>query len=309
MTGATLASQADPKWLFIGASGRIGRMVLRAWQQNPPAGVQIVPQIRHAPDDALAPAVTPGMQPLIWDPAQGPEALARYVAAQGPVAGMFVFAGVTPGGAADFRQNVDICVQCLQAAQECDIPSVFVASSSAVYGLGPQMPMTEATGLAPLNDYGASKVAAEAACRAHRGAQPAKIVQLRIGNVVGADSLSINAQKRDPAQPMQLDQFADGQGPCRSYIGPVSLAHALIALAKNPRAVPDILNLGAPVPVQMQSLLDCIGANWDFVPARPQAHQTITIDCATFSALAQLPDTASSARQMVQEWEAVRDPV
>lgn len=287
-----------PLWLFVGATGRVGRMVMRHWHAMPSTALRAVGQSRK-PNSSLPDA-------LHWNPADGPKALLDWADQRGPVAGVFLFGGVTPAAGADYSDNARLVSQVLTAAAQAEIPRVLLASSSAVYGLGDGGPIAESASLRPLNPYGQSKIEAEIIAQ---NVPAFDTCALRIGNVVGADALLVNAARATGAAPLRLDQFADGRGPNRSYISPALLAQVLERLATLPAPLPAVLNIGTPAPVAMADLVQAAGVPWEFSPAPATAHQNITMDCAALQALVPLPPDDCTAAAMVADWRRVQDPV
>lgn len=268
--------------LIVGATGRVGSLVSQAWHlagQNPilqHRGKRLpidLPQIDWAP---LA-------QPM-------PKGADQCSA-------MIVLAGTVPGRG-DLALNARLAEACLQAAERVGISRVILASSSAVYGANDGAPSSENSPLRPLNDYGQSKIAAEAVAEIWRG-RGLRVSCLRIGNVAGADALLTN-----PARPLKLDQFSDAQGPVRSYIGPISMARALAAVLE--LDLPEVLNFAAPVPVSMASLASAAGFEWCWQTAPAVAHQHITLNCAALTKVLNFKPEESTATEMVRQWQEVR---
>jgi NAD dependent epimerase/dehydratase family enzyme len=123
---------------------------------------------------------------------------------------------------------------------------------------------------------------------------------LRIGNVAGADALLTNM-----ARPLVIDQFADGRGPLRSYIGAQSLARVLQTLAGRD-GLPEVINVAAPMPVEMADLAQTAGLDWAYRAASVTAVQSITLDSAVLDGLYRFEAAESSAADMVAQWRAVR---
>lgn len=284
-------------WLFVGASGRIGRMLLRYWRHYPPAALRVIAQSRHGTDTGT----------VKWSPLDGPEALLAWVAQNGPIDGMFAFAGVTPSAGADLSLNAALVTASLDAALAAGIGRVLVASSSAVYGAGNGAAMDETAALAPANDYGRAKIVAEIACEPWRNKGLA-ISCLRIGNVVGADALLLNARTATAEKPLRLDVFDDGRGPIRSYIAPGTMARVLETLALTD-GLPAVLNLAAPQPVTMESLVAQTHAPWSGGTAPATAFQHITLDCSRLACLFPFAATDSDPKSMVADWQSLKDPV
>lgn len=157
---------------------------------------------------------------------------------------------------------------------------VLLMSSAAVYGAGDR-DFAETDTPAPLNAYGAAKLRMEAL-------EGATI--LRLGNVVGADALLGRAGDHVVLDPVD---------PVRSYIGPVTLARVLRALAAAD-GLPRILNIASPPPVAMSSLLDAAGIAWSFGPPRAGAIARVGLATDRLAAICPLP--VVTAAQMVAEW-------
>lgn len=277
--------------LLVGASGRVGRMVLYHWQRlADPAAV--VPQFRGSG--------TVGA--LVWDPLAGPQPLLDAVSASGGFQAMVILAGVTPGPGKDLGLNRTLAETCLAAASGADIPRVLLASSSAVYGAGTGAPMPETAPCNPANAYGAAKLEMEQACAPWRD-DGMDLCLLRIGNVAGADALLLNVAKSAADQAIEIDVFDDGRGPVRSYIGVQTLASVLQSLCQQPAFLPDILNIGTPDPVSMDALADAAHHPWNKrTPAGPTP-QTITLDCSLLSSLYDFTPLDSRPGDMVRQWK------
>jgi nucleoside-diphosphate-sugar epimerase len=275
-------------WLLLGASGRIGRLLQAAWRVQPPVGAQIVASGRGE-GGAIGPDA------LRWSLLAGPQPLLDHTARHGPIAGMLLFAGVTPASGADLEQNAALVEAALAAAMAAGIGRVLLASSSAVYG--PGAALAESAPTRPASAYGAAKLRAEVGAEQWR-ARGLELCVLRIGNVAGADALFRNA---GAGGTLQIDRFADGQGPTRSYIGPQTLARVLETLLRAPPPLPPLLNLAAPQPVTMSALAEAAGLDWRPVPAPAAAQQTVTLDCSALARQHAFVDADSEPVEMVAQ--------
>jgi UDP-glucose 4-epimerase len=285
----------SPVWVVAGATGRVGRMLMRHWQQITPSAIRVLPQQRNAQIDTSASDV------LVWSPLEGATPLCDRATKEGPIAGVIVLSGVTMTSPGDLADNVTLARAMVSAARAAGIPRLIFASTSAVYGAGKGAPITEDFPPSPINDYGRAKRAAEEVFEFANG-NGLEVCQLRIGNVVGADALLMNAAHATPENRLQLDRFPDGGGPRRSYIGPVSLAKVIERLAEMQEPLPMYLNIGAPLPISMENLANAAGVPWNFVTAPPTAHQHITLDCSRLSTFYQFSAEASDPQSMVAEW-------
>ncbi|WP_324751942.1 NAD(P)-dependent oxidoreductase [Roseovarius sp. Pro17] len=276
----------DLKVLVIGGTGRVGRMLHRYWQAHPPRGIAFSYQARRGGD-------------IIWNAADGPGALAAH----GPFDRLLVLAGITPGEDDDLSQNAVIARTCHAAAAQMGAAHMLLASSAAIYGTAAAHPYRETDTPAPSSPYGKAKLEAE---RAVQGQAP-PITALRIGNVLGADALMLNAAKASADHPLTLDQFIDGHGPLRSYIGPATLAQVLETLLHAGDALPEVLNIGAPAPIAMQTLLEVSGTPYVMRPAPPDAVQIVTLECSALAARHRFDADASTARHMLGQWDHLKD--
>lgn len=280
--------------VVTGASGRAGRLLAAAWAQS---GAPVVLQHRclTARADAL-----PALQ---WAPLEGDAPLRDWVQAHDAPRAMLVLSGATPGTGRDLSLNRPLAETCLAAAHKAGIRRVLVASSSAVYGGGRAQPWHESDPARPTSSYGRAKAEAEEACAEWLG-RGLEVCCLRIGNIAGADALLLNADN-----PMlEIDQFADGSGPLRSYIGPQSMARVVLALARLAGPLPPILNFAAPHPVAMADLADAAGLAWRWRPAPPSAVARFTLDCRALAAFVPFGDTESAAASIAAQWKSCRAP-
>jgi len=85
-----------------------------------------------------------------------------------------------------FANNVEGSLNLLNAARNVGVKRIVFSSSAAVYGAPTSSTINEATPLAPVNTYGATKVAFELALRSFADAYEMQSVSLRYFNVAGA---------------------------------------------------------------------------------------------------------------------------
>ena len=266
----------DPtKALLLGATGRLGAMIRTGWPEKGGLLCQSrVPREGHVAFDLLA------------DPDSA-------IAAMRGAGAVVCLSGVTPLRAArdgsDLSLNVDLAVAAAGAGR------VFLASSAAVYGAADGT-LSEDAPCAPLSDYGRSKLDMErvALRLAADLGQPATV--LRIGNVAGADAILGGWREG-----MQLDRFADGTTPARSYIGPLTLARIVHALCCR-RELPEVINIAAPGVVHMGALLDAADLPWHPRPAPPEAIARVSLDTKRLEEQVRFAAQDSTPGGMVSEW-------
>jgi nucleoside-diphosphate-sugar epimerase len=285
--------------LVLGATGKVGKAFRRLWAEGHWPAPHRPPLWQHRPGSVLAAPA------LVWDILHGP---APDREAAGPADGLIVLAGVTSGTAEELAANTAIACAAIDFAVQAGIGPVLLCSSAAVYGAA-RGPQPEAAACTPANAYGEAKLQMEQSVAARLrelGAKAPPVCCLRIANVAGSDQLfAAAAPGVDHANThgsVTLDQFPDGTGPRRSYIGPRSLAQVMLALiARHHEGVglPFLLNVAAPGTVAMADILNAAGAHWDWGPAPDTALPELALDTGRLAALA--PPAATDAAALVAE--------
>ncbi|QGN54950.1 NAD(P)-dependent oxidoreductase [Novosphingobium sp. Gsoil 351] len=272
-----------PRILIVGASGRLGGFLRRAWREETTPFVSVFQHRRSEPGA------------LNWSNLAEPAPLLRERAATEPFAAMVMLAGALPGRGAALS-NAGLAEMALSAAHAAEIPRVLLASSAAVYGAG-RAPYAEDDPCTPLSDYGADKLAMETVGESWRS-RGLEVTSLRIGNVVGADALLGYA---DMDRAKVIDIYPDGRGPVRSWLGPRDWAKAVAALVRAPGALPRTINLASEPPFAMDELADAARLNWAARPARADPRQVITLDTSLLGQLTRVPvDTSLEA--LITQW-------
>lgn len=290
---------APTRVLVLGSSGRIGTMLRRCWATDTSASqgdaIEFVFQTRQAqpdrPDD------------LLWDITEDPPDALRL---GGAYDCLIVLSGIVPKPDADFTLNTAIATASLRAAARLGIASVFLASTSAVYGSYQDEPFREDHIPRPVTDYGRSKYSMETTARAQARALGVKLCCLRIGNVSGADALLLTGAALAAGETILLDRFHDGGTPVRSYMGPRTFARILRSLIHNRADVPEVLNIAAPKPVSMLALAEAAQMPVTLRPVDAQDHQYVTLDCQALAALHAFEPLASDPSEIVRQWQDLR---
>jgi UDP-glucose 4-epimerase len=132
------------------------------------------------------------------------------------------------------RINLGGTVEVLLAASACHAPVVF-ASSAAIYGAQPSMPIREQTRPHPLSAYGADKLGNELHAAAMAEARGLRSVGLRFFNVYGEGQdprspysgvISIFRQRLSAGEPVTI--YGDG-GATRDFVAVHDVVAALLA--------------------------------------------------------------------------------
>ena len=279
--------------LILGAGGRIGRAFRHLWQQGqwPDKAVPLwhsSQKLDHA-ETVIAPL----------DPA----GLARLAVTAIGVRthGIIVLAGATSGTPEELAANTATAQTAVILRALGVAGPILCLSSSAVYGPHAE-PVREDSPLAPASAYGAAKLAMEQAMAAHQG-----VTCLRLANVAGCDGLLGAMTGGDVA----LDRIGDGttadsrgvtgQGPLRSYIGPLTLARTLTALTRMEN-LPPVLNLAQSGALPMEALLQAAKARWHWQDAPEGVLAKLALDTTALQALVTLPP--ADAATLVAEAEA-----
>ncbi|WP_245860851.1 NAD-dependent epimerase/dehydratase family protein [Rhodobacter maris] len=281
-----ISSAVAPALLVVGGSGRLGRLLRRAW---PLAGAGVRPLWQARDAEAFAGLGGPD---LVFDPLAEPAAFAAAAAAADAV---LMLAAPVTGDAAQLAVTTDLARAALRAAAGRPL---FLASSAAVYG-HPSGLCREEEPPAPVADYGRAKAAMEAAVAGAPG-----VVVLRIGNVAGADALL----GRRVAGVRPLHVFEDGRAPRRSYIGPQALVRALARLVRLAAAgadLPGVINLALPGAVGMEALLEADGQSWAPLPAPAGLIPRVEFELRRACLLGLVPEEEATARRIVADLRAL----
>lgn len=210
---------------------------------------------------------------------------------------IFALAGVTPATGVPLNINSVLANRVLCAAEKAGVKHVFFVSSAAVYGVS-DLAHGEEEALTPVSDYGVSKQRMEEGIL--RADSSVQLVILRIGNIVGADQLigRVGLQKD-----VMLDCFANGRGPLRSYIGPVTLARVISRLmdhADAGRELPQIINIAA-ADLYMDELLEAADMSYERRAAPAHGIARVIFDLARLQSLYDFAPDDLTAAGMVQE--------
>lgn len=155
-----------------------------------------------------------------------------------------------------FANNVQASLNLLNAACNVGVKAMVFSSSAAVYGAPTSSTINEATPLAPVNTYGATKVAFELALRSFADANEMRSLSLRYFNVAG--STERVRERHDPETHLlpRLIRAAESGEPFsiygNDYATPDGSAlrdyvHVADVAAANLAAVNHLLKEGAPI--------------------------------------------------------------
>jgi UDP-glucose 4-epimerase len=139
----------------------------------------------------------------------------------------------------DARVNVEGTVAVLEAAQRAGVSQFVLASSVAIYGMTPTLPVTENAPLAPLSPYAASKLTGEIYLNQVRRLHGLPGTVLCFGNVYGprqdahgeAGVVAIFADALLSGRPTRV--FGDG-GNTRDYVYVSDVVDALVLAGSRP---------------------------------------------------------------------------
>lgn len=262
--------------LVLGSSGRVGRILRHVW-----SGKRNV---------LWQSGQTSQKDVVEWRPGTNWPGIQR-------VSSIVALWGVVPGRG-NLDDNTTLALAAMDLGRALGADRVLHCSSAAVYRPGPEL-LTEARA-DPVNDYGRAKLNMEAAVLRWATQNPVgpKPVLMRIGNVVGADSLFTAL---DGPGPITLDRFPDGSGPRRSYVGQSALAAVLDTLCSADLSrVPNVLNVADRVPVDMADIVQSACRAFAWKAATPQANPLVSLDLTRLAAL-MLP-YPSDPKTYVAEW-------
>ena len=271
--------------LILGANGKLGKLLRRAWRLCPPEDIcaNWVSRTQTTGDE------------IIWAPGDPIERL-------GSADGVLALWGGAPESPGFPENNKELAVLAMQIARAAGAQIVIHCSSIAVYGTRPADPLSESNPCLANGAYGRSKMEMEQAINDRSRADPdgPAVCVLRLGNVVGADSLRNALIGRNP---VILDRFLDGRGPIRSYIAAGDLARVFEAvLSCSGQRVPELLNVAAPEPIHMEQLVREAGKGFEWRPAPDGATQSVVMDTSRLMKFADDRIVCRTPKAMIEDW-------
>jgi nucleoside-diphosphate-sugar epimerase len=281
-------NQAAPSVLVLGSTGRLGSILRNYWRNRP----DVIWQARRCHEDAL-PFRTE--EDLLNDAGLGKLRVSAVLALW----------GVVPGTGQDLHNNTKLALKAMQLGSKLGADRVLHCSSAAVYQPF-SAPLGEDTPPRPQGAYGHAKLEMELALRNWRGkfGKIPSICMMRIGNVMGADSLSASMRAAaGTGQKIKLDRFADGRAAYRSFLSGADLARCLTALTECPiKELPEIVNLAAPQATAMDAVLRHAGLEFAWQDAPPHTAPRVELETARLRKLLDLgPDSATPAH-LLADW-------
>ncbi|MDA7427670.1 NAD-dependent epimerase/dehydratase family protein [Primorskyibacter aestuariivivens] len=269
--------------LVLGATGKVATLLRRYWDLNPPENIELFWASRRK-----EPRVT-----HVWSPGTPVGPLPQCNA-------ILALWGTVSGSVDALANNIALAKEAHRVGEALGADRILHASSIAVYA--PQDdPITEDTPPNPRNDYGASKHAME---QAVADLSP-KAVCLRIGNVVGADSLFASLTRTETPR---LDQFPDGFGPVRGYLRIETLAASVEAIATSDlETLPCVINVADASPIDMADILRAAGRDFDWKPAPDGATPCMQMEMTRLVGVLGHPLEPVDAHALVAEWRRLRD--
>jgi UDP-glucose 4-epimerase len=154
-------------------------------------------------------------------------------------------AGVTDSDV-DFRDTFLTTHSLLKVMREHKIPRLAFASTSAIYGEHPGLMREDIGPLFPISNYGAMKLASEAAISAALEAYLERVWIFRFPNVVGSRATHgaiydfVHKLKKNPAQ---LDVLGDGSQQ-KPYFHVADLIEAMLFIVENGKERLNFYNIG-----------------------------------------------------------------
>ena len=172
----------------------------------------------------------------------------------------------------NFRQNVSATQHVIAAAQKHGIKRIAFASSAAIYGDNPELPLTERSETRPISPYGGAKLASEALLIAQGVTYGITVRCLRYFNVYGP--------RQDPKSPYSgvisifWDQFRAGKPPTifgdgeqtRDFISVHDVARANVVAATTPDLASGIVNICTGKSTSLNQLADILRQQFSQAP-------------------------------------------
>jgi UDP-glucose-4-epimerase GalE len=201
--------------LVTGGAGFVGSHFVWAARES---GRQIV--VLDDLSGGPAPKLPPDVQLIEGD--VGDRAAVRHALIEHRVTAIVHFAGKIQVGESVqkpeiyFDVNLIRGLALLEAARDAGVRHFIFSSTAAVYGIPTEMPISEKAPCAPVNPYGATKLALEHALKAYEDAHGFRWAALRYFNAAGARSDGTLRESHDPEThliPLVIDAGLGRRGP------------------------------------------------------------------------------------------------
>jgi len=215
--------------------------------------------------------------------------------------------GSGPRSNRPYEENFEQGITALDIARHVGANRVLLASSAAVYTQIPGVRHKEVSNeINPVGAYGRSKIEMERVAEEWLREQSTapRLISMRIGNVVGADSLFAALEN---SQSVTLDRFTTGVGPRRSYVTPGDLARVMEALLDcPPETLPKVVNVAGHQPLAMYDLVKAVGGHVEWRDAPDSAMESAELDTERLENLTGILHESSDAAKAVAGWKKLR---
>lgn len=168
--------------------------------------------------------------------------------------------------------NVNGTLRMLEASKKAGVKKFIYSSSSAAYGDGHPMPLSEEMTPNPMNPYAVQKLAAEYYCEVYRKIHKLPTVSLRYFNVFGEEQPADNPYTgvitrfldlKKQGQPLTI--YGDGeQKRDFTYVKDVVNVNLLAAESE----IEGVFNVGTGTNYSVNEVADAVGGTKTYLPAR-----------------------------------------
>lgn len=185
-----------------------------------------------------------------------------------------IFSGLVSNDASVLNKLEEYHVKLVNKLEKFPSYRVFLISSSAVYGTY-KTNFSEQDLCMPTSAYGVSKLKIE---KIYYDFLADRITLLRLGNVIGLDSVS-KAFQRLEASSRILDCRDDGSTALRTYVDGSILCRAFLTFSAR-NTLPRVLNIGRQNPQSMYEIIQELGMDCKRKNAPDKVHD-ITLDTSS----------------------------
>jgi UDP-glucose 4-epimerase len=168
-----------------------------------------------------------------------------------------------------FDTNVNGTIQLIKLAEEAGVKRIVIASSAAVYGENPAIPLNENATTDPLSPYAASKRVGEIYTKIYTGLLNLDVVALRYFNVYGP--------RQNPYSdyaaviPIFIKKMLDEEDPViygdglqsRDFVYIDDVVRANLLAAESGQAPGQIINICSGLEINLLQLVDSLSGNFN----------------------------------------------
>jgi hypothetical protein len=234
---------------------------------------------------------------LLWDPQSSSfDELSRFIILRDIKKIVLLYGGPSSSNNQDVK-DLEIIDACFKVFIKTGVDRVLVSSSSAIYSHNPTSLCHEDDPIKQHDGYRGKKYQLELMAKKYTKYFNDLCI-MRIGNVLGADSLT-KLYINNPNHFFMLNKYSNGFLN-RSYITPEGLSFVIENLLKYSKKLPSIINIAAIKKLSMEQILLELNVNYAEKPCNAEGADVL-LDIAMLKSIISIPKRFTSIKNLTQD--------